>query len=308
MKNRHIWLILCASVVLWIVVGSLPLVLFNSGLLQQSTKDTPGIDTAAPGTFGDSFGMATSLFNGLALAGVIIAITLQSKELSLQRDELRLTRDELKRSADAQREAQRALESQARMSFLTAYLQALAASEASTTETEDQSSLRAARARVRGIRVRHEVDTLLRSLGPDLKTIGVNSTENPGIHALEMILDLAEELNEVQAMAFGVEDNSPDEQKAALLERIFRLLPPISRKFDVILQTVEMPDGAHRVVSQGYTRLRAWRERIDAARGEALQGLTFSQFIDPAAAICTQLSLVAGNLALTIRPLGLKRH
>lgn len=48
-----------------------------------------------PGRFGDMFGAATSLFTGLAFAGVIITVLLQSKELSLQREELRDTRAEL---------------------------------------------------------------------------------------------------------------------------------------------------------------------------------------------------------------------
>jgi len=38
------------------------------------------------------FGVVNALFSGLALAGVIFTIFLQSKELSLQRDELKQTR------------------------------------------------------------------------------------------------------------------------------------------------------------------------------------------------------------------------
>lgn len=48
-----------------------------------------------PGQFGDMFGAINSLFTGLAFAGVIITIFLQSQELGLQRDELKLTRNEL---------------------------------------------------------------------------------------------------------------------------------------------------------------------------------------------------------------------
>ncbi len=44
------------------------------------------------GTFGDMFGAVNALFSGLALAGVIYTIFLQSKELSLQRLELQQTR------------------------------------------------------------------------------------------------------------------------------------------------------------------------------------------------------------------------
>ncbi len=47
------------------------------------------------GVFGDSYGLLTSLFSGLAFAGLIITIVMQKEELKLQREELSLTRDEL---------------------------------------------------------------------------------------------------------------------------------------------------------------------------------------------------------------------
>jgi hypothetical protein len=56
------------------------------------------------GTFGDMFGAVNTLFSGLAFAGVIYAIFLQSQELELQRKELELTRTELSKSAAAQQE------------------------------------------------------------------------------------------------------------------------------------------------------------------------------------------------------------
>ena len=54
------------------------------------------------GQFGDMFGAVTALFSGLALAGVILAIVLQTKELELQRKELELNRAELKKQSKAQ--------------------------------------------------------------------------------------------------------------------------------------------------------------------------------------------------------------
>lgn len=48
------------------------------------------------GTFGDMFGSINALFSGMALAGIIITILLQSQELKYQRDELRETREEFK--------------------------------------------------------------------------------------------------------------------------------------------------------------------------------------------------------------------
>lgn len=44
------------------------------------------------GMFGDMFGGLTSLFSGLAFAGMISALVLQTKELGLQRHELELSR------------------------------------------------------------------------------------------------------------------------------------------------------------------------------------------------------------------------
>jgi hypothetical protein len=67
------------------------------------------MDADEASKFGDSFGYVNALFAGLAFAGVIYAILLQSKELRLQREELEYTRDELHRSANAQEQTQRAL-------------------------------------------------------------------------------------------------------------------------------------------------------------------------------------------------------
>ena len=53
-------------------------------------------------SFGGMFGAVSSLFSGLALAGVVYAILLQRQELALQRQELELTRAELERAATAQ--------------------------------------------------------------------------------------------------------------------------------------------------------------------------------------------------------------
>lgn len=47
------------------------------------------------GTFGDMFGAINALFSGLAFAGIIYTILLQSKELKLQREDLALTRAEI---------------------------------------------------------------------------------------------------------------------------------------------------------------------------------------------------------------------
>ncbi|MBI5853020.1 MAG: hypothetical protein HZB39_18575 [Planctomycetes bacterium] len=49
-------------------------------------------DWGDSGAFGDMFGVANTLFSGLALGGVVFAIFLQTKELRLQREELTQTR------------------------------------------------------------------------------------------------------------------------------------------------------------------------------------------------------------------------
>lgn len=54
-------------------------------------------DRAGRGTWGDMFGGASALFSGLAFVGLVVAILLQSHELSLQREELSTQRKELER-------------------------------------------------------------------------------------------------------------------------------------------------------------------------------------------------------------------
>lgn len=52
------------------------------------------------GVFGDSFGVLTALFSGLAFAGIVFTILLQREELALQRKELKLTRNVLVNQVD----------------------------------------------------------------------------------------------------------------------------------------------------------------------------------------------------------------
>lgn len=76
------------------------------------------------GTFGDMFGALSSLFSGLAFAGIIYPIYLQKKELGLQREELEETRKELKRSADAQENSEKEFKNQARIMAIAAKINA----------------------------------------------------------------------------------------------------------------------------------------------------------------------------------------
>lgn len=82
------------------------------------------------GTFGDMFGGVNALFSGLAFAGVIYAIFLQSKELELQREELRLTREELNKSASAQSNQVVIMEATAKLNTVSATINAYCQIEA----------------------------------------------------------------------------------------------------------------------------------------------------------------------------------
>lgn len=55
----------------------------------------PGVSTPERGTWGDMYGSLNALFSGLAFAGLVIAIVLQTQELGLQRRELAATREEM---------------------------------------------------------------------------------------------------------------------------------------------------------------------------------------------------------------------
>jgi len=68
--------------------------------------------------FGDSFGAVNSLFSALGLAGIVLSIILQQRDLSL-------TRKEVKASVKAQESSAKALKKQAELHILTTKIQAL---------------------------------------------------------------------------------------------------------------------------------------------------------------------------------------
>jgi len=111
-KNRAwlLYLLFLIVIVIWIL----------SGLFIVSTSKLSG--WTERGTFGDMFGAINALFSGLAFAGVIYAIYLQTKELSLQREELTQTHEELRKSTLAQQKQQEALDLQARLLALSTLL------------------------------------------------------------------------------------------------------------------------------------------------------------------------------------------
>lgn len=105
------WIIaaLIAAVAIWCVVGFIP---WGTWSKQDA------------GQFGDSFGFVNSLFSGLALAGVIVAIALQTVELRYQRRELQESQAVWQETADAQRASHDALIQQVESLAVTAYLNA----------------------------------------------------------------------------------------------------------------------------------------------------------------------------------------
>lgn len=64
------------------------------------------------GQLGDSFGLINSLFSGLALAGIIYTIFLQTKQLKIQSKELELQREELAQTRRVLQEQQQELREQ----------------------------------------------------------------------------------------------------------------------------------------------------------------------------------------------------
>lgn len=126
-RQRVFWSAVFAGVVVLWLLGFVPWMAYCSH--------------SDAGTFGDSFGWISSLFSALAFLGIILTISLQSRELELQRAELRMTRKELKGQreaaqrtaesqaivAEAQKESHAILERQADTQFLSAYLNSIIA-------------------------------------------------------------------------------------------------------------------------------------------------------------------------------------
>lgn len=86
MKVKTLSVLLIGGVLLTVVGYAAIILLFTESITEYSVDKS--------GVFGDSFGLLTSLFSGLAFAGLIITIVMQKDELALQREELQLTRKE----------------------------------------------------------------------------------------------------------------------------------------------------------------------------------------------------------------------
>jgi len=76
-----------------LLIGGVILMVLGYGVtLVVMTWPIDEVSLNKSGVFGDSFGLLTSLFSGLAFAGLIITIVMQKDELALQREELKLQR------------------------------------------------------------------------------------------------------------------------------------------------------------------------------------------------------------------------
>lgn len=84
----------------WIVFGVIVVFVSYGGLLIFITWPVDSLSIDKVGTFGDSFGVLTSLFTGLAFTGLLSTIYLQREDLRLNRRELKETRREFQLQSD----------------------------------------------------------------------------------------------------------------------------------------------------------------------------------------------------------------
>jgi len=84
-----------------IITGVISSVIVYAVILLWLTWPISEYSINKSGVFGDSFGLLTALFSGLAFSGVIITILLQKEELKLQRQELSNSRIEFEKMATA---------------------------------------------------------------------------------------------------------------------------------------------------------------------------------------------------------------
>lgn len=80
----------------WFIVISIIVSIVIIGLWILNYTVLIDLPVTERGTIGDMFGVINSLFSGLALAGIILTILLQRKELKYQRQELSDTREEFR--------------------------------------------------------------------------------------------------------------------------------------------------------------------------------------------------------------------
>lgn len=85
---------------LWAVGSVLFILMSIFGYFAYLQSNFPLFSRGDYATLGDSFGILSSLFSGLAFAGLIVTIVMQNKTLKAQMEELELARKEYKRQGD----------------------------------------------------------------------------------------------------------------------------------------------------------------------------------------------------------------
>ena len=150
--------------ILWLIGGILPWVIF---------KDWN--DRAA---FGNMLQGISSLFSGLAFAGLIYAIILQKQELSLQRNELELTREEIARTAKAQEGSEKALKTQIEALYITAQINGLSSIQTYLMKVYERGSGETRElweAKQQAAEAKKLIAKLLQTIENDLSKIGTSS-------------------------------------------------------------------------------------------------------------------------------------
>ncbi len=120
-KLRGFFLVPVYLIFIWFLIGSIPWWAEHGYPWNLKWGLSP--DNASK--YGDSFGWINSLFSGMALVGVVVAIYLQMHELVAQRKELIITQWQLSRSAEAQSKMEDAATRQANISANVAILESL---------------------------------------------------------------------------------------------------------------------------------------------------------------------------------------
>lgn len=95
---NYLWIWIIVSILIILAWFLFPSVVLDTSLISKF-EDVSINDMTKYGQYGDAYGSLNTLFSGLAFAGVLISILMQSKELQLQRDELINSRIQLESQA-----------------------------------------------------------------------------------------------------------------------------------------------------------------------------------------------------------------
>lgn len=130
-KPRHIFKIglsiILITTVIWIAACFATIYIFKHFIEKTTSTIITKEEWELYATISDSLGALNCLVSGLAFAGVIASVIMQSRELKLQRLSLQDSHNEMKASVKAQNESAEALRIQIEMLKLTAQINGLGA-------------------------------------------------------------------------------------------------------------------------------------------------------------------------------------